>query len=330
MNRNDSVMFDLPDEHRALWNRLEAYSLDAPAAKKPFSVCLADKEGWSHEFTLRAIDEYKRFVFIALTAGHLATPSKIVDAVWHQHLHYTRDYWERFCPEVLGKPLHHTPGDGADDEARMYQELYAKTLDSYRRIFNCDAPSSVWPAFPDSNEQDDSTMPRVPTRSRRRVAWVVGMALGLLATGASATDLYVLDYRGPAFLLFFIEVSFGVVALSVAAYLLEYCVRRAGTASSRMPTQTADLHEAAFLRGGAHRMAQVAALDMLVSGLMSIDVGSNGRGVVMAQASESSGPYRAEHDYLFIRGRLPYVDLHRKLLQRVPRMELRMQSHGWW
>ena len=37
-------------------------------------------------------------------------PSDEVDQVWHLHLTHTRDYWQRFCPKVLGRELHHEPG----------------------------------------------------------------------------------------------------------------------------------------------------------------------------------------------------------------------------
>ena len=34
-----------------------------------------------------AIEEYRKFVFLALVAGHQITPSDQVDQVWHLHLH---------------------------------------------------------------------------------------------------------------------------------------------------------------------------------------------------------------------------------------------------
>ncbi len=46
-------------------------------------------------------DEYRRFAFLAATAGHPVTPSDAVDQAWHLHLTYSRDYWDRFCP-LLG------------------------------------------------------------------------------------------------------------------------------------------------------------------------------------------------------------------------------------
>jgi hypothetical protein len=39
--------------------------------------------GWSRPFALRAIEEYRKFVFLALVADHQVTPSDQVDQVWH-------------------------------------------------------------------------------------------------------------------------------------------------------------------------------------------------------------------------------------------------------
>lgn len=97
----------------ALIERLHAYSLDAPNVALPYSVRLAQREGWSSDHTAEVIAEYKRFTFLAVSTGQVATPSKAVDAAWHLHLEYTREYWDVFCAQVLGAPLHHTPGNVA-------------------------------------------------------------------------------------------------------------------------------------------------------------------------------------------------------------------------
>ena len=49
-------------ENVELWQRISNYSPDAPGAQLPFSARLAKENGWTPEFTARAIEEYKRFV----------------------------------------------------------------------------------------------------------------------------------------------------------------------------------------------------------------------------------------------------------------------------
>lgn len=92
----------LKDE--SLWNRIQGFSLDAPDADFPFSKKLAKEENWSLDFTRRAIEEYKKFVYLCCILPNGASPSKIIDKVWHMHLIYTQSYWEDFCPNILKSP----------------------------------------------------------------------------------------------------------------------------------------------------------------------------------------------------------------------------------
>ena len=77
-------------EVQALWEKLEGFQLDDNNAVLDFSARLSKENGWSREFTTRAIQEYKRFLLLAMHAGHPVTPGEAVDQVWHLHLVYTR------------------------------------------------------------------------------------------------------------------------------------------------------------------------------------------------------------------------------------------------
>jgi hypothetical protein len=126
-----------------LWSALSHYSFGPEDAALPFAERLARDNGWSRAEAGRAIEEYRRFCFLAVTAGHPVTPSDQVDQVWHLHLTYTRDYWERFCP-LLGRPLHHGPTAGGNDERHRYFSQYAETLRSYESVFGS-PPADLWP-----------------------------------------------------------------------------------------------------------------------------------------------------------------------------------------
>lgn len=73
------------------------------------------------------------------------TPSEVVDQVWHLHLVYTRSYWQGLCGRVLGQELHHGPTQGGTAEQAKFVDWYARTLESYRRIFGEEPPSEIWP-----------------------------------------------------------------------------------------------------------------------------------------------------------------------------------------
>ncbi len=132
-------------EHSALWQRIFAFSLDQAGSELPFSRRVARENGWPMDYAQRVIEEYKCFAFLATVAGHPVTPSDPVDQVWHLHLTYSRSYWEDFCPNVLGKALHHEPTRGGWPEQQKFSEWYRHTLLSYERLLGYPPPADIWP-----------------------------------------------------------------------------------------------------------------------------------------------------------------------------------------
>ncbi|SMP04361.1 glycine-rich domain-containing protein [Chryseobacterium profundimaris] len=127
-----------------LWKRLQNFSLDHPNAHFPFSKKLAKGENWTSSFTEKAIEEYKKFVYLCCTLPDGASPSEIVDKVWHMHLIYTQNYWEEFCPHILQKKLHHHPSQGCPPENGKHKNWFNETLKSYREIFQQEPPEEIW------------------------------------------------------------------------------------------------------------------------------------------------------------------------------------------
>jgi hypothetical protein len=129
-----------------VWAALFPYIIGPDDAALTFADRLARENGWSAAYADRVILEYKRFCFLAVTGTQEVTPSDAVDQAWHLHLTYTRDYWERFCPDILGKPLHHGPTAGGTEERGRFFEQYAQTLKRYEEIFGEPAPADIWPS----------------------------------------------------------------------------------------------------------------------------------------------------------------------------------------
>jgi hypothetical protein len=107
---------------------------------------LADQQKWSPAFTARAVEEYRKFIFLCCIAPNGASPSKIVDEVWHLHLTYTQSYWNAFCKNTLGKDIHHYPSAGGEQEDHKHSTWYADTLQLYETVFGTPAPADIWPA----------------------------------------------------------------------------------------------------------------------------------------------------------------------------------------
>lgn len=127
-----------------LWERILSFQIDDGKASLPFSTRLATEQKWSADFTQRAILEYKRFIFLCCVLEKGASPSKIVDEVWHLHLTYTHSYWNDFCKNTLGQELHHIPSSGGDAEDDKHRQWYTDTLTQYKRYFNA-PPADIWP-----------------------------------------------------------------------------------------------------------------------------------------------------------------------------------------
>ncbi len=128
-----------------LWERIQGFSLDEFGSVFPFSARLARENDWNKAYTQRVIEEYKRFAFLAIAAGHPVTPSVDIDQVWHLHLCYTKSYWEGFCGEVLKQSLHHGPTKGGRKEKDKFHDWYARTLASYEHFFAEKPPKDIWP-----------------------------------------------------------------------------------------------------------------------------------------------------------------------------------------
>lgn len=174
---------DIDPSTDPLWQRLEAFDLDDMGAAFKFSDRLARENGWKPAFAKRVIEEYKRFCYLAVRAGHDVTPSDQVDQVWHLHLSYSRNYWDEFCAKVLQTDLHHGPTRGGGEEAAKYRNWYEATLDSYARISGEPPPADIWPA-PSARFSNVDAMQRVNTadhilipRPSRGMLWVFQLAL---------------------------------------------------------------------------------------------------------------------------------------------------------
>src|SRR6187431_3264230 len=62
-----------------LWERIESFDIDGGPSDFSFEARLAIENGWTRPYARRVIVEYKRFAFLAMTAGHPVTPSDQVD-----------------------------------------------------------------------------------------------------------------------------------------------------------------------------------------------------------------------------------------------------------
>lgn len=77
----------------------------------------------------RAEQLYRQFLtLIATYPDHNFVPPKLVDAVWHTHITFTRQY-ATDCELLFGEFLHHTP------DLEGSNEMFADTIAAYAKNF---------------------------------------------------------------------------------------------------------------------------------------------------------------------------------------------------
>jgi hypothetical protein len=178
-----------------LWQRLADYTPGPQAAPFGFIKRLSQENGWSHAYSRRVLSEYRRFAYLACIAPQIMTPPDAVDQVWHLHLTYSRDYWQRFCPQVLGSDLHHGPTEGGGAERRRYLEAYQATLALYAEEFGSKPPEDIWPepkarfASPQRFQRLDTSRYVMMPKTTVAIGGLIGVGLLLSGCKVLGADL---------------------------------------------------------------------------------------------------------------------------------------------
>ncbi len=276
----DNRLGEMNSQQADLYGRIQAFSFDQPGTQLSFAKKLARENVWSLAHTQRAIDEYKKFVFLAVAAGHPVSPSDQVDQVWHLHLSYTRSYWQEFCPKVLQTSLHHEPTRGGSLEKSKFDKMYSQTLESYEQVFGKAPPSDIWPPLKSRlardihlvriDRQKNWVLPKPNLKTlakiRPRKVEILPLLLFLsFAVTSCQSNLGIpnpLDLTGPDFLVFYSLIGIIGIALS---FWLRYSLRLPSDAPKSASTNLS-AYEVAFLTGGNRRMISTALVSLMQKG----------------------------------------------------------------
>ncbi|MFT3825210.1 MAG: hypothetical protein QM731_14910 [Chitinophagaceae bacterium] len=203
-------------DYRGLWSKIQSFDFDEPDSKIKFSDKLAAQQKWNSCFTEKAIAEYRRFLLLCCISPHGASPSKVVDEVWHLHLTYTKSYWTDLCKHVLEKELHHHPSRGGDDEDEKHRRWYRETLLLYQVVFDESPPVEIWP--PPDLEIIRYPDPDLSTTPHLRSVVTLILAIPFVFSSLLFAKLSPYDLKGPQFLVFF---SLLVTAAFVSFLLIQ-------------------------------------------------------------------------------------------------------------
>ncbi len=279
----DSPLGTMNFQQIELYKRIQAFALDRPDSQLSFSQRLAKDNGWSLGYTQRVIEEYKKFIFLAVAAGHPVTPSDQIDQVWHLHLTYTRLYWQEFCPKILQTTLHHEPTRGGSSEQLKFGSWYSKTLESYEQFFGHIPPIDIWPKPKDRFGRDLHFI-----RINSQQSWVlskpnltiflkpqlrkIGIFTFLVFLSLMITSCQIIsqipnpiNFTGPEFLTFYIFLV--VMGIALAAWLRFSLCLVSGNINQQPDLNT---YEIAFLAGGNHRLIMAAITSLVKQGYVEV------------------------------------------------------------
>jgi uncharacterized protein (TIGR04222 family) len=283
----DNQLMKLDSQQIDLYKRIQAFSLDQPDTQLSFSKRLARDNGWSLSYAHRVIEEYKKFTFLAVAAGHPVTPSDQVDQVWHLHLSYTRSYWQEFCPNVLQTPLHHNPSRGGSSEQLKFDDWYNRTLESYKQFFGQIPPIDIWSDPKDRfgrdlhfvrvNTQQNWLVPKLSLSFLPKVQHKQAVILSLLFTLASvvtgcqivSTIPNPLNFRGSEFLTFYFLLS--IVVVFLASRIRAYLRLPDGNLAQR--PVSLDAYETAYLAEGNNRVVDTAIASLVQKEYVTVQLG---------------------------------------------------------
>jgi hypothetical protein len=127
-----------------MWSHIVEVFGGTDTSTKAFADKISRKHNWKKSFTLKAISEYKKFVYLAVVSDFNVTPSKIIDVVWHEHLLFTYPY-RKFCTDVIEYTLDHHPELVAmEEQTGRYSVQYQDTIDLYKSEFSVNPPADIW------------------------------------------------------------------------------------------------------------------------------------------------------------------------------------------
>ena len=124
-----------------LWLKLNLMNADGLQAFAPLMEMMQKQMGQNSEMAQRVIEEYRKFLFLAMRAGHQVIPPGPVNDVWMMHLQNAQNYWENLGQMIGERPM----AQGID--AKNFA-IDGRRLEGDARILREDlrqeAPMDIW------------------------------------------------------------------------------------------------------------------------------------------------------------------------------------------
>jgi hypothetical protein len=124
-----------------LWLKLAGMNIQGAQAMAPFLQMLETQMGWSKGMASRAMEEYRKFLFLAFRAGHQVMPPGLFQDSWGAQMKGVQDALDH-----LANLLDEKPAPGGFDAAafKAATDPWKQTLDSYEKFFGMAPPMDIW------------------------------------------------------------------------------------------------------------------------------------------------------------------------------------------
>jgi hypothetical protein len=127
-----------------MWDRITEMFGGTDASTKAFADKISRKHQCSMSYAIKAVNEYKKFLYLAVVSDFHVTPSQAIDKVWHEHILFTQAYGI-FCKEIIEYDLNHYPELlPVEEQTERYHAQYLSTIELYIKEFGKLPPANVW------------------------------------------------------------------------------------------------------------------------------------------------------------------------------------------
>ena len=125
-----------------LWLKLNMMNAEGLQAFAPVMEAMQKQWGQNAEMAQRIIEEYRKFLFLAMRAGHQVIPPGPVNDVWMMHLQNAQNYWENLGKMIGDRPM--AQGGADPKNFASMADAWKATLDSYEKIVGRKPPMDIW------------------------------------------------------------------------------------------------------------------------------------------------------------------------------------------
>lgn len=125
-----------------LWLKLSTMNAEGLQAFAPMMKMVEQQMGANAEMAGRLIEEYRKFLFLAMRAYHQVIPPGVINEVWMMHMQQAQDYWEQLSQMITERPV--TGGTMDAKTMGSMADAWTQTLKSYEAIFGSKPPMDIW------------------------------------------------------------------------------------------------------------------------------------------------------------------------------------------